>query len=369
MKREPSKINILFLSEVDFITMPVLRSLDQAFCPFVMGPSSSAVRFSRFCTRYFNWPVFSPENKEELMTKYINKVSVDYNIAALIPLDMNSTFLIAGIWKNLKVSISPISTPDQLARLHNKSEFKVFLDELGLAHPKTSLVKNTDDIAKVNFTKPFLIKPLTQDSGRGIVKIGCQQDLEKFYRSRSPYKEFPFIIQEYIFGSDVDLSLLAEKGKILAWTVQRWRQPGYLEFIDSSEIYAIGEKIVKHADFSGFMHLDLRIDKERGRVLVLECNPRAWGTINASVITGVDFIKLGISCALGKSMAQIKPEKVSYLTPYKFLVTLLVRPWAIRKISRSNKTDFVRVLTDPLLYVILSLRELKKIAIRIIFYR
>ncbi len=72
-----------------------------------------------------------------------------------------------------------------------------------------------------------------------------------------------------------------------------------LELFENRQIFGIGEKIVASERYSGFMHVDFQMESETGEFFVLECNPRTWSSMNASMLNGADFIGDAVKCALG----------------------------------------------------------------------
>jgi predicted ATP-grasp superfamily ATP-dependent carboligase len=347
--------NILFLSERDFLTLPVIRSIDRrAFGVFIMGPAASPVRFSRFCRKYFPYPKYSDTNKNEVLVEYINAVSIKYAIDVIIPLDLDSTLWVVKNKSNLKKPTLLVSNVDVIERLHNKWELTKILDELSILYPKTVLVKNKKYLVHGIMEYPFLIKPLDRDSGVGIVKMENPTDLQKYFGI------FPILAQKYIDGYDIDLSLLAVNGKIINSTIQRWTRHGFFEFISNPEIYAIGEKIVARERYSGFLHIDLRVDGKTVEIFVLECNPRAWGTMNASILSGVDFISDAVACALGEPVVVRNVSMGTYMTFIESLKMIIKRPWKYWSMSKVSKRDFLIVLSDALVYILLGWRIWRK---------
>lgn len=348
------KISILLLSERDFLTLPAIRSLGNQYRVFVAGPRTSTVRFSRFCARYFSYPQYIEANKDQVLIEYINMVGKQYAIDVVIPLDLGSTIWVASNRHQLLMPSFPLSDANVFSRLHNKWKLTALLETLSIPYPKTVLVKTEKELTGGILSYPFLIKPTDQDSGKGIVKIENESNLKRYLAAPSVYKSFPLILQQYIDGFDIDISLVAINGSIMAWTIQQWKEIGMLEFVNNQKIYDIGEKIIAQEKYSGFMNIDFRVDNQTQEIFVLESNPRAWGTMNASILAGVNFIESYIACATHKqSIGQENPVGKSYVTFRKFFVTLFTRPWLLRNASVISKRDFLNALTDPMPYLLL----------------
>lgn len=325
-----------------------------------MGPKASPVRFSRFCRKYFPYPKYSDTNKNEMLVEYVNAVSSKYAIDVIIPLDLDSTLWVTENRYNLKKPTLPVSNVDVIMRLHNKWELTKILDELSLAYPKTVLVESEAVLIDGLMEFPFLMKPLDLDSCNGIARISNLVDLDGYRKAQFEGSVFPVLAQKYIDGYDIDLSLLAVDGKIINSTIQKWVKHGFLEFISSPEIYAIGEKIVAHEKYSGFLHIDLRVNGGTGEIFVLECNPRAWGTMNASILTGVDFVSDAVSCVLREPVLNREMSKETYVTFTEASKMIIKKPWRYWSMSKISKRDFLIVLSDALVYFLLVWRIWRK---------
>ena len=343
------------LDRGDFLTLPVIRSLNEnVYGIFIIGPSISVARFSRFCTQYFAYPQFVEASKDRVLVEYINAVSRDKEIDIIIPLDLDSTLWIAKNKHQLVAHSLLVSEPDVLLRLHNKWELTKVLDDISVRYPKTVLIEDKRSLADELVEYPFIVKPLDQDSGRGIEVIYDAMFMRKYCKQPSGNIVFPILAQSFIDGSDVDMSILAVEGKIVSWTIQRWISPGLLGFVADQEIYAIGEKIVVREKYSGFLHIDMRINEQAGKVYVLECNPRAWGTMNASILAGVNFIADAIHCSFHEPIASQIISKEAYATFRKSFMTVLMKPWSLQHMSLISKKDFLAVFSDPSPYFLLA---------------
>lgn len=158
------------------------------------------------------------------------------------------------------------------------------------------------------------------------------------------------------------MSILAVDGEIMTWTIQRWNEVGLLELIDNQATYDIGAKIVAKERYSGFMHIDFQMDHQTKEVFVLECNPRTWGSMNASILNGMDFIRDAIACAHQESIAEQSLSNEWYSKFRRSFLILLLKPWKLSTLSHISKRDLRAVLTDPVPYFFLAiLQGMKKL--------
>lgn len=355
-------LRTLLFSANEYISLYVARSLSGGrYATYFLGPSGQTIRFSRFCKKYFTC-----KNTDEALIEQINTLSKQYGFASVIPLDLSATVCIARIRSNLNCSVFPLSSAHDILRLANKWSIVPLLKTMDIRHPKTLLIKNPVELSDTVLSKPFLIKPLMQGGGKGIQKITCISDIEHYVKSFSPYKIFPLIVQEYIKGSDIDMSIVAKDGIIQGFTIQQWREGGDLEFIHNSEVFSIGQKIVRHLRFSGFMHIDMRREERSGKLFVLECNPRIWGTVGASIRAGVDFIGLALGQSQNIQILRFGHTGVTYIAPVRLLLMMLKNPLFFHHASYASKHDFFSMFTDPLPYIMLFVKlSMERIALRL----
>lgn len=359
-ERQNRKTNILLLSVSGYLALCAIRALNpKKYNIYCIGPGKEGIRFSKFHKRYFICSAAIIENADMALLNMINMFSIRYKIDVIIPLDLPSTICIATWRKQLTTAVFPVPSLDNILLLNNKWTTSTLMRTLWIPHPETRLIKNANELINTTLSKPFLIKPTMQSGGKGIVRINNVNDIKTYMRTFSPYKAFPLIVQRYIPGDDIDLSLLAKDGIIIAWTIQKWNGFQRLEFVENSEVLSIGKKIVRHTRFNGLMHIDMRKDKKTNRIFLIECNSRAWGSMYASIYAGVNFIQLGIECAKKKQLSSTIQQKTTYEMPRRLLARLYKNPLKLFAISSASKKDLIDLFSDPIPYILLLFEEIK----------
>lgn len=101
---------------------------------------------------------------------------------------------------------------------------------------------------------------------------------------------------------------------------QSWLEDGVLEFTQHPEMHAIATRLVQAFHYEGLAHFDMRIDARDGKLYVIECNPRAWYTISASMWQGLNFIEMGIHYTKQgrclKFLKNLEKGAIVWLVPY-----------------------------------------------------
>ncbi len=114
---------------------------------------------------------------------------------------------------------------------------------------------------------------------------------------------------------DIDLSVLALKGEIVAWTVQSWNEDKILEFSVNARCCALGREIIARTNFHGLAHFDMRIDDRDGTIKIIECNPRFWSSVAASMWQGTNFTELGVEAVMGEMSPTVVEPTAGQFTP------------------------------------------------------
>lgn len=108
----------------------------------------------------------------------------------------------------------------------------------------------------------------------------------KGYRHASHY------LQEYLPGQDINCNVFCLNGRVLHSTVQEspekpagsYFRNDDLIFTHSEEVLALIKPVLKMLNCPGLACLDLRREKESGRLYLLEINARVWASVIASLV-------------------------------------------------------------------------------------
>lgn len=274
---------------------------------------------SRYCHRYYKVTVEEIESLKDSILKLIINICREDNCSIVIPACLFSAYYLSKYKSQIEkfIKVFPISNLKNLQLLHDKWEFALLLKSLLIDMPKTTLVKALPENPPMDL--PVITKPVNGGGGDN-VKLVC--DHESYQLILNQYGS-PFLMQEFIPGYDVDLSVISLNGNIYAWTIQRFIN-NILTFEVNKTILEIGNKIIRATNFTGLAHFDMRYDERDDSIKVLECNPRVWASIPSSADVGVNFIKLGIDIATSKKInfTQVKHGTMQLTKKTFFMKTL-----------------------------------------------
>jgi len=223
------------------------------------------------------------------------------------------------------------------------------LRDHGLPHPPTWPVTGTADVDAF----PLLLKPRRMSGGWGIHEFADRASLAA-HLARHPEVTDDHVLQAFVPGSDLGVNVLCERGRVLAWSVQRpvagAAGCGVATAIETCEHPDAVEQVhelVAALDWSGVANVDLRVDVRDGRVTVLEVNPRYWSSLLASDAAGVAFPHLACLAALGIAFATPRPRAQRFVQ-----AKASVRAWSRRLLGRGaplalRETIWPYLVADP----------------------
>jgi D-aspartate ligase len=239
----------------------------------------------------------------------------------------------------------------------DKWRFACLLEQHRLSHPVTRLSTADRSFAATidAMAFPVLLKPRRGGNGEGITRFHTPEELLAHLRDH-PQACGTSIVQNEIAGRDVDCSVLCERGKVLAHTIQRgltqpsdrFRPSGAVEFVQHDGVLRMVTQLMSVLNWSGVAHVDLRENIESGRIDIIEVNPRFWGSVLGSLHAGVNFPQLIALTALGLPCPPFSYRSCRYAS-----AATAVKTWLHTEIAECRnwfgigETALIHSLTDP----------------------
>jgi predicted ATP-grasp superfamily ATP-dependent carboligase len=189
----------------------------------------------------------------------------------------------------------------------DKANLLAIACEVGLAVPRTLLVEDTCERMELpeGFAFPVVVKARRSrflENGRwrkGMVRIArCTEELRGL--SGSPGLGCGALIQEFVPGWGEGLFFAAAGGRSLArFAHRRLREKppsgGVAVLCESiepdEELARAGERLLERLAWHGVAMLEFRRTPE-GRAVLMELNPRLWGSLQLAIDAGLDFARL-----------------------------------------------------------------------------
>lgn len=353
-------MRILLIATTRYLPLNALQCLHNSNIKiYVLGTGKILpIRLSKYCKDYQECRLSQILNDDSKLIERVNLYCRKNKIDVILPSDPQSTFFISRVRQKIKnAKVFPVSDIKTVTTLNNKWEFTRFLKKNSLPHPESELLKTKFDLRKLKINFPIIIKPLELNSGLGVKKLYSSKEAINYISKKNEYNSLPLIAQKFINGYGIDVSFLAKNGKIVALTIQKSEPNGSITFVDDLNVVKIINKITRKIKYTGIAHIDMVFDTKSKSIKILEFNPRFWGSMLGSKLSGVNFPYLGILLAQNKNpVSQIKYKKTSYITAKIYFQNVL--KGKKKDLPRLSKSDFWQMTNDPLPYTYLFILEI-----------
>jgi len=320
-------------------------------------------RFSRCCyTHSFKFSQDDVEARYEAVNTVSKKVPIDI----IFPVsEVGAGFVAAKrtlLHQNFKIPAVPDA--ESLELVSNKQSLTEFAHNLQIPTPHTVFLKHGTQMDRAIDTMPFpaLMKPLTESDGRGIIHLESIEDLEdELARPVTELYQQGGLIQEFLPGSNIDLSFLSVEGRMLACTIQKkiasygkpFRMGKVIKFVNHEEVLQHGKKLLAALNWNGIGHLDFVCRENDEIPCLIDFNSRYWGTLNGSTLAGVNFPMLHCLTALDASFPYPAYNHINYAKlNLKELFLKPVLRSEVGRISLLNESNFAFDYKDPLPFLL-----------------
>ena len=186
---------------------------------------------------------------------------------------------------------------DELGVLLSKFEFARMADELKLPFPKFEICDNHLALSQAaeRIGYPVVVKSESGYAGCNVRVVKNPADLESAWKELGA--DGKLLVQSFIDGEIGSSAVLMEHGKLRAWASfvhpLRWPNPTSpsvnVKFLNPPEMEGILKAIGERTGFDGICGVDWMLDKETGKAVVLEFNPRPTATHVMGSRVGASF--------------------------------------------------------------------------------
>lgn len=308
-------------------------------------PSTSF--FSRYSSSYFEYINF--RENPELFIKSIKNYLKKNNSQVLMPM-YEETFVISkyrdAFGNNIKI---PLIDHEKLMKINNKRYLMDFAEEIGVKIPQTYKIDEIHElkevIKKVEF--PAVIKLVKGGGSVGIRYVHSEDELLMEYKKliikfNLGSSEYP-LIQEYIPGTGYGVSMLFNKGDPRAiFTHKRIREYPITGGPSTARISVRHAKMEKYATmllkefgWHGVAMVEFKLDDRTKEPVLMEINPRFWGSLNQAICAGVDFPYLLFKMSIEGDVKPVFSYKVGVKTRWL--------PGDVRAFIDYIRTDNIRM--------------------------
>lgn len=255
--------------------------------------------FSRYCAGGFVSP--NAGKKPEEYFVWLKNTLEKERFEVLLPMDDCSMEVVMRYRGSLE-KLCKLPVPDRGSFLagSDKARSVQAALEAGIECPETIVVESLDKLspAASALRFPVIIKPRKSSGSRGILKVDRREDLAGSYKK--VHSRFPFpVIQEYVGpGEKYDVCLLFNRrSELKASFVQKEIRCFPLEMGPSTvqesvwrpDLVEKASRLMRGLNWYGVAEVEFMVDPVDGREKFMEINPRFWGSLHLSILSGVDF--------------------------------------------------------------------------------
>jgi len=273
-----------------------IHTFTDANCVAVCARGTRFMRLSRLCSRYLE--LDSSGADDDRFVEVVNRFADTMPGLVLIPADCDGARMTCRVRHRLQATVIPVPDPETIDCFNNKWRFYLFCKQHGINVPATRFIGYKHEFhyfsTASDLGTPFVVKPVDQDSAKGVQIISSAAEFQKNILDNEAYQYAPLIAQRYIEGLDVGLDLLSIKGKVAAIAIQQRDHPqndeAGIKFISNRYLEDVAHTLPRECGYEGVMNIDARIEAGTGNVFLIECNPRFWRSLMASAWCGLNFV-------------------------------------------------------------------------------
>jgi predicted ATP-grasp superfamily ATP-dependent carboligase len=312
-------------------------------------------------------PTESPSKFIRSLTLFLKKHKHD----VLMPVHSEDTYLIAKYKSKLEPFVKvPLHGYSAIKNINDKGYLMQVADELGIPVPETYFIEDLNALHSIADTLDFpaVIKLRETASSIGISYVHSKEELISKYKETisrfnlSP-SDYP-LIQEYIEGDGYGVSLLFNQGDLRAkFTHKRIREypitggpSTYRISVKHQKMESIAIELLKHFNWHGVAMVEFKLNSRTKKPVLIEVNPRFWGSLNQAVKAGVDFPYLLYKMTVEGDIAPVLDYTVGIKTKNIFIDYIALfnyirekkRIGLLKEFFRLPVNDDIFTLDDPL---------------------
>ena len=272
---------------------------------------------SKYCSKGILAP--NPEH-DPTFAEFVHELVKRERFDVVLPISYAAVDQISSIQDRLEPYVRvPLADRASIELAGNKDRTMQFADRIGIAIPKTFYPKSLEDLQQIADTLSY---PVVVKGARENGNVGYANSPEELTSQYKRISTFSPIVQEYIRGGGYGFFALYNHGEARAiFMHRRIREypitggPSALaESIYDPTLMEQGLKILDSLHWHGVAMVEFKKEEQTGRYVLMEINPKFWGSLELAIASGVDFPYLTCKMACD---GDIEPV-FSYQTGVKF---------------------------------------------------
>lgn len=275
---------------------------------------------SRYCKYRYHTP--NPEKDHSFAQEVLSIVKKD-NYDVLLPISYAAVMQLSEIKDELEKYVKiPVADLSSLTLAGHKDETVKIAEKVGVRVPKTYYPLNIEEARELagKLQYPVVVKG-AEEAGY----VGYANSPEELVSRYSSISKYLPIVQEYIPGEGYGFFALYNHGNPQAIFMHR-RIREYpvtggpstcAESIYDPELKKCGEAMLDILQWHGVAMVEFKKDSRTGEYVLMEINPKFWGSLDLSIASGVDFPYLACRMALDGNIEPVFSYQVG--TKFRWL--------------------------------------------------
>jgi biotin carboxylase len=301
----PLRVLVLDIADAPY-ALAIARSLGNAGHRVVFGLSEGSLGVeseSRFCAETWVYP--DPTNARPEFQQALIRTAASYD--AIVPAMEPTLLATATVRAQIEAegALLPIADAPTLERATRKLEILRLAEKLGLPTPRTIVADRLPDLAEVReaLGSPFVMKSSSEVGLRPVERhylVGSTDQGLWPSRFGALATRGPVILQQYVTGTGAGVGLLYNReGSLVAYSGHRRRVEQFADggpsllatTEENAAALAHARRLLETLGWKGVAMVEFRLDAE-SRPILMEVNPRFWGTVPLAIASGVDVPRL-----------------------------------------------------------------------------
>jgi len=264
--------------------------------------------YSKFSSKEVIYP--NPHHEQEF-TDFMMDFLKNNPVDVVLPIGYVTSVALSKNLENFQALTKiPLASWAEMEKASSKDKTMDFAESIGVRIPKKYALPSEID----HF--PVVLKG-TKESGH-INYVNSQEELEKLDQTDS-------IIQEYIQGEGYGFFALMDHGQEKAIFMHKRRREYPITGGASTSAVSIydeklketGLKILRGLNWHGVAMVEFKKNPQ-GEFVLMEINPKFWGSLDLAIVSGVEFPYLAVKLALGENFDPVLDYKKQVIYRWPF---------------------------------------------------
>lgn len=264
----------------------------------------------------------------------------------------------------------PGLTRELAEKISDKSSFRQFQKDNGLAYPSFIVISDISDALKFARSEgfPLMLKPCRASGSKGIKKIDSIPELEASLKNG--IKNDHYLLEKFVEGKEYGCEVFLEDGRIeFSGFTEKFKNfffvpyahilPSGLELKTEKIIINEIERMINGLGYkSGPLNLDILVTENK--VIILDAGPRPGGNGLAEIFSyfsGIDLVKSTLTGKVEKSKSVNEPAVCSFMfgSEVEGVINSVIDPAAViiknggevkKSILTYKKGDYIYSFTE-----------------------